>query len=511
MTRNQSLNTLSLLGIMVDLHVPLCAFRSALSCAGRRRSCMNADRHVMHVLVCLFCLCSSFHHRSGSPELWLQLAHFGIHSDPFSVKAGYVNRLASLTKNQPQVRRSMTPFPFSWFQQPRPNKLLMCRGGAGAKAKVDSNGQDDGFAKRARSSSRTEAGRGERQDNGKSRTIRSFESPSSRRNTGRGERRDLDQSSAIRSFQTRGTDYAVDQRAKREGWDEAKRGGRPNGVQPARNSVDQQTSSSRARVQPTVDEPADPIKSPATRTSSSTRSEMTNARFDALEISPKTKKAIAEVFGYELMTTVQEKTIPTALTGIDMLAKAKTGTGKTLAFLIPAIEHAVQAKQAGHAGIKVLVISPTRELATQIFEEAKALSSFHELHTQVMVGGTNINKDLKALTSRAPDILIATPERLNDHLSSGPPLLPLLRQLKVLVFDEADQLLDMGFRPAIETMLRALGPKETRQTLLLSATMPQDISDMRRVAMRADQKHFAFIDTVILSRTLPLAPRPTPL
>ena len=516
MRRIQSINSLSLLSIMVDLHVPLCASRSAPSCAGRRRSCMNADGHA-----CMFsCVCFlSVQLLSSSFRVSRALVAAGTfrHSDLFPVKAGYVNRLASLTKSRPQVWRSMTPFPSSWFQQPRSNRgvLFMCRGGGGAKVEVDGNGQDDGFAKRTRSSSRTDAGRGERQDTGKSRTIRSFQSPSSRTNTGRGERRDLDQSRTIRSFQTRGTDYAGDQRAKREGWDEAKRGARPNSgrVPTARNPVDQQASSGRARVQPTrkpVDELAGPIESPAIRTSSTTRSEMTKNRFDELEISPKTKKAIAEVFGYELMTTVQERTIPAALTGSDMLAKAKTGTGKTLAFLIPAIEQAVQAKHAGHAGIKVLVISPTRELATQIFEEAKVLSSFHDLHTQVMVGGTNINKDLKGLKTEAPDILVATPGRLNDHLSTGPPLLPLLRQLKVLVFDEADQLLDMGFRPAIETMLRALPAKESRQTLLFSATMPQDISDMRRIAMRAGDEHYTFIDTVSLSRALPHAPRPTP-
>jgi len=219
---------------------------------------------------------------------------------------------------------------------------------------------------------------------------------------------------------------------------------------------------------------------------------MTGARFADLTINKLTKKAIAEVLGYEYMTLVQEETLAKALTGVDMLAKAKTGTGKTLAFLIPSIEQAAEAKAAGQWSIKVLVISPTRELASQIYEEALLLCKFHDLTMQVVVGGTNMNKDITNL-KKNPDILVATPGRLNDHLENGN-LASRVKDLKVLVFDEADQLLDMGFRPAIEKTLKNLAPKETRQTLLFSATMPDDVSGIAKLAMRSTE--FAFVDTV---------------
>jgi ATP-dependent RNA helicase MSS116 len=201
------------------------------------------------------------------------------------------------------------------------------------------------------------------------------------------------------------------------------------------------------------------------------------------------------VMGYEQMTLVQEQTIPLALTGVDLLAKAKTGTGKTLAFLIPAIEAALRAKAEGKAQnmVKILVISPTRELASQIYDEVRLLCQFHALSAQVIVGGTNVNKDLTGFKSN-PDVLIATPGRLNDHLENSGALRRQMQELKVLVFDEADQLLDMGFRPAIEKTLRNLAPKETRQTLLFSATMPADVSKIASMAMRDAASEF--VDTV---------------
>jgi len=221
---------------------------------------------------------------------------------------------------------------------------------------------------------------------------------------------------------------------------------------------------------------------------------MTEAKFVDMGIDPRTTRAITEVMGYELMTVVQHQTLRQALTGVDMLAKAKTGTGKTLAFLIPSIEQAAAAKAKGSRSVKVLAISPTRELASQIYEEALVLCQFHSLTAQVIVGGTNAKKDIAGFKQGPPDILIATPGRLNDHLSSGA-LGANIKGLTTLVFDEADQLLDMGFRPAIEQILRQLPPKETRQTLLFSATMPADVSGIAKLAMRAADK-FVYVDTV---------------
>ena len=254
--------------------------------------------------------------------------------------------------------------------------------------------------------------------------------------------------------------------------------------------VKMQTPDEKAEAEST--EKVARVKNPASRTSSTTRSQMTDKKFADLDISAKTRQAIADVLGYEHMTLVQEQTLAAALTGVDMLAKAKTGTGKTLAFLIPSIEQAAAAKAQGQWKIKVLVVSPTRELATQIYEEAASLCRFHDLRIQAIVGGTNLNKDIGGF-KKNPDILVATPGRLNDHLQSGT-LARHVDALQVLVFDEADQLLDMGFRPAIVEMLTHLPPKDSRQTLLFSATMPDDVSGIAKLAMRSEQ--FEFVDTV---------------
>ena len=184
-----------------------------------------------------------------------------------------------------------------------------------------------------------------------------------------------------------------------------------------------------------------------------------------------------------------------------MVAKAKTGTGKTLSFMIPAVDAA--AKSVGQRGgkrISGLVLSPTRELAQQTLEEGKILARYHGLSLACIVGGTNAKKDMSTLGlsgGRAPDILVATPGRLNDHLENSRGFADaILARLEVLVFDEADQLLDMGFRPAIEKMLRCLtASKQTRQTLLFSATLPADVASIAKLAMR-DASKYAFIDTV---------------
>jgi ATP-dependent RNA helicase MSS116 len=238
---------------------------------------------------------------------------------------------------------------------------------------------------------------------------------------------------------------------------------------------------------------------PLSRTSSTTRAHLTAAAFASLELSPSTMRAVKEVLGYENMTLVQEATLPTALTGRDVIAKAKTGTGKTIGFLLPTIERLVRDGTAsgsagGHRGILALAISPTRELASQIREEAEQLITFHKpaFSTLVVVGGTNVHADAKKLSSRPPTLLVATPGRLNDLLANHGAT-PLFGGLRTLIFDEADQLLEMGFRPAIELILKALKPSaSTRQTLLFSATLPKDVLGVAQFATR----DATLIDTV---------------
>eukprot|EP00746_Dinoflagellata_sp_MGD_P144613 gnl/MRDRNA2_/MRDRNA2_77325_c0_seq1.p1 gnl/MRDRNA2_/MRDRNA2_77325_c0~~gnl/MRDRNA2_/MRDRNA2_77325_c0_seq1.p1 ORF type:complete len:453 (+),score=85.64 gnl/MRDRNA2_/MRDRNA2_77325_c0_seq1:32-1360(+) len=170
------------------------------------------------------------------------------------------------------------------------------------------------------------------------------------------------------------------------------------------------------------------------------------------------------------------------MTGVDVVAKAKTGTGKTLAFLIPSLHNAlcIQAVSA----VQVLVLSPTRELAMQTAEEAQSLLQFMPQHmVMTMLGGTNMSTETNKFKRQTPLVIVATPGRLNDHLENSG-LATHVAQLSVLVFDEADQLLDMGFRPAIEKILRFLPAKEKRQTLLFSATFPAQLQSICQTAVR---------------------------
>lgn len=216
-------------------------------------------------------------------------------------------------------------------------------------------------------------------------------------------------------------------------------------------------------------------------------------KFADLNISAETKKSIRKVFNYEIMTQVQAETLPVILNGIDCLAKAKTGTGKTLGFLIPAVELLIKSKdQLNHFDIGCLILSPTRELAFQIQKEAEELTRFHNIKTMVCVGGTNISKDKTAMKASI-QILVATPGRLLDHLLNGG-VARRLANMKVLIMDEADQLLDMGFRPDIEKILKHLEPsKVQRQTLLFSATVPKSVAEIARIALKPN---YSFIDTV---------------
>eukprot|EP01116_Phalansterium_solitarium_P021289 TRINITY_DN6559_c0_g1_i1.p1 TRINITY_DN6559_c0_g1~~TRINITY_DN6559_c0_g1_i1.p1 ORF type:complete len:662 (-),score=187.74 TRINITY_DN6559_c0_g1_i1:493-2382(-) len=226
--------------------------------------------------------------------------------------------------------------------------------------------------------------------------------------------------------------------------------------------------------------------------SSTTKAHLTTTRFDSFPVSQNTLRALHEVLGYELCTEVQAASLPVFLQGGDVVTKAKTGTGKTLAFLIPAVERMMR-NPAGHGKVSILVISPTRELAAQIAVEAEALAKFHLLTVQVVVGGTNVKTDLSRLQSNMPHILVATPGRLNDLLQSSDVLRNGVDSLRTLIFDEADRLLDMGFRPAIEQLLAALPPKTTRQTVLFSATFPSDIANLCKFALRPG---YQTVDTV---------------
>ena len=227
---------------------------------------------------------------------------------------------------------------------------------------------------------------------------------------------------------------------------------------------------------------------------SSVSSYMTQSSFADLPISVQSKRAIREVMQYSKLSIVQEASLPTILNGVDVLVKAKTGTGKTLGFLIPSIELLCKDRSPKKGAVRCLILSPTRELAQQIATEAGSLLTFHTgMRVVAVVGGTNINQDRRKLSGNV-DVLVATPGRLKDHLENTDEFSQRCREnISCLIFDEADQLLDMGFKPDIEAILKHVPPKDYRQTLLFSATVPSSVQEIAKNALRPG---FEFIDTV---------------
>ncbi len=174
--------------------------------------------------------------------------------------------------------------------------------------------------------------------------------------------------------------------------------------------------------------------------------------------------AAVEAEGWTIPTPIQWKAIPGALEGRDIVGIAQTGTGKTGAFLLPSLERIEAGK-----GLQILVLCPTRELAQQVAEDAIALAKGTKLRVADVVGGVGYGPQNEALLG-SWEIIAATPGRFNDHLERGN---VDLSGLKVLILDEADRMLDMGFRPQIEDVLRR-SPK-SRQNMLFSATMPNGV------------------------------------
>ena len=177
--------------------------------------------------------------------------------------------------------------------------------------------------------------------------------------------------------------------------------------------------------------------------------------------------------GYSCPTPIQRKAIPHALAGQDVIGCAQTGTGKTAAFVIPMIERLAHGR-----GTRALVLAPTRELAMQVQKVVDQLGRRHGIGAALIVGGANMPQQERALR-QGPDVVVGTPGRLLDHMWRG--TINLLA-IKILVLDEADRLLDMGFAPQINQILDAL--PEERQTLLFSATMPEDVNALARTRLR---------------------------
>jgi ATP-dependent RNA helicase DeaD len=178
--------------------------------------------------------------------------------------------------------------------------------------------------------------------------------------------------------------------------------------------------------------------------------------------------------GFEEATSIQELAIPIAMAGTDIIGQAQTGTGKTAAFGIPMIEKCTPEQ----GPIQGLVITPTRELAVQVAEEINTLGQYKKIRALPIYGGQDIERQIKALKNR-PQIIVATPGRLMDHMRRK---LIRLQNIAIVILDEADEMLNMGFREDIENIL--LDVPDERQTMLFSATMPQPIQDLARRFMR---------------------------
>ena len=189
--------------------------------------------------------------------------------------------------------------------------------------------------------------------------------------------------------------------------------------------------------------------------------------FDDLGLSPELLKAIADA-GYENPSPIQEKSIPLVLMGRDLLGCAQTGTGKTAAFSLPIID--ILAQGIARARMpRALIISPTRELAQQISENFTTYNKFHKLSQAVLIGGESMPDQERSL-AKHPDVIIATPGRLIDMADRGK---VMLGGIKILVIDEADRMLDMGFIPDVTRIVEML--PRIRQTLLFSATLGAEI------------------------------------
>src|SRR6059036_625258 len=199
---------------------------------------------------------------------------------------------------------------------------------------------------------------------------------------------------------------------------------------------------------------------------------VTVSSFEGLGLSADMLARIGQA-GYSSPTPIQRMAIPHALAGQDVIGCAQTGTGKTAAFVIPMIERLAHGR-----GTRALILAPTRELAMQVQKVVDQLGRGRGIGAALIVGGANMPQQERALR-QGPDVVVGTPGRLLDHMWRG--TINLLA-IKILVLDEADRMLDMGFAPQINQLLDAL--PEERQTLLFSATLPADLKRLAQANVK---------------------------
>ncbi|RZC58340.1 hypothetical protein C5167_005642 [Papaver somniferum] len=206
---------------------------------------------------------------------------------------------------------------------------------------------------------------------------------------------------------------------------------------------------------------------------------MSTEAFSNLPLSEPTMKAIEDM-GFQHMTQIQARSIPHLLEGKDVLGAARTGSGKTLAFLIPAIELMHCLKFSPRNGTGVIVICPTRELAMQSHAVAKDLLKYHSQTVGLVMGGAARRGEAERLV-RGVNLLVATPGRLLDHLQNTKGF--IFKNLKCLVVDEADRILEANFEEEMRQIIKLL-PKDKRQTALFSATQTKKVEDLARLSFQ---------------------------
>lgn len=208
-----------------------------------------------------------------------------------------------------------------------------------------------------------------------------------------------------------------------------------------------------------------------------------NVSFEQMNLSRQILKACSGA-GYSDPTPIQQACIPVALTGKDICACAATGTGKTAAFVLPILERMIY-RPKGASCTRVLVLVPTRELAIQVFQVFRKLSTFIQLEVCLCAGGLDLKAQEAALRS-GPDVVVATPGRLIDHLHNSPSF--NLSNIEVLVLDEADRMLEEAFRDQMNELIRLCA--QNRQTLLFSATMTEEIDELASMSLQKPVKIF---------------------
>jgi len=207
--------------------------------------------------------------------------------------------------------------------------------------------------------------------------------------------------------------------------------------------------------------------------------------FEDFGLSSEMLKSILSM-GFEEPTPIQAKTIPVLLMGKDVIGQAQTGTGKTAAFGIPIIEKVDRQINS----VQAIVLAPTRELAMQAAEEMNKLGKNKKVYALPVYGGTSIERQIKAL-AKGVHVVVGTPGRVLDHIERRT---LSLKEVKIVVLDEADEMLDMGFVEDITKILKTT--PETRQTLLFSATMPEEILKISKRHMKSPERIRIATDTL---------------